>query len=195
MIITKSFLQEQANKNNITEFYLKHGQILNENMNIAKRHDGKEEYDVFLSHSYLDKTRVMTLVKLFNDAGYSVYVDWIDDRQLNRSEVNSETALTLRQRMEMSKGLAYLATSNITYSKWCPWELGYFDGKKNGRCCILPVMDYASFKGQEYLGIYPYIDYEKVRNSDRYDFWVNSPKENKYVSLREWLNGKDPYSH
>lgn len=56
-------------------------------------------------------------------------------------------------------------------------------------------MDYASFKGQEYLGIYPYIDYEKGANSDRYEFWMNSPKENKYVRLREWLNGKDPYSH
>lgn len=195
MIITKSFLQEHARKNNITEFSLQHGQTLNENMNIAKRFDAKEDYDLFLSHSYLDKVRVMALMKLFNDAGYSVYVDWIEDQQLDRSDVNEETALTLRERMESSKGLAYLATSNITSSKWCPWELGYFDGKKRGRCCILPVMDYASFKGQEYLGIYPYIDYEKVTNSDKYEFWVNSPKENKYVRLREWLNGKEPYSH
>ena len=145
---------------------------------------------MFLSHIYLDKTQFMALVKLFNDAGYGGYVYWIEDRQLNRSEVNLETTLTLRQRMEMSKGLAYLATSNITNSKSCPWELGYFDGKKNGRCCILPVMDYTSFKGKEYLGIYPYIDYAKEKKSNKYEFWVNSPEENKYVKLREWLKEK-----
>lgn len=132
---------------------------------------------------------------MFNDAGYSVYIDWLENQQLDRSDVNTQTALTLRQRMGKSKGLAYLATTNVVNSKWCPWELGYFDGKKNGRCCILPIMDCSNFEGQEYLGIYPYIDYEKVKDGDKYEFWVNSPTESKYVSLRDWLEGNNPSSH
>ena len=46
-------------------------------------------------------------------------------------------------------------------SKWCPWELGLFDGISNGKCCILPVIKEKKdfYKGQEYLGMYPYLSY------------------------------------
>jgi hypothetical protein len=41
-----------------------------------------------------------------------------------------------------------------------PWELGFFDGFK-GRVAIVPLnenqFDINEFKGQEYLGIYPYL--------------------------------------
>lgn len=169
--------------------------VLNENSQI---HFAKKAYDIFLSHSYLDKSLVYTIVDLFNDAGYSVYVDWMVDTQLDRSMVSADTAKTLRSRMNSCHGLAYIATANISNSKWCPWELGYMDGKQNGRCAILPVLDTqtAKFAGQEYLGIYPYIDYEKPQNSDTYDFWVNDPvNPKKYVRLKDWLAGKDPYEH
>ena len=72
------------------------------------------------------------------------------------------------------------------------------DGQQNGRCAILPVLDSqtATFAGQEYLGIYPYIDYEKIQNGEKYDFWVNDPTDKqKYVRLKDWLAGKDPYKH
>ena len=72
------------------------------------------------------------------------------------------------------------------------------DGRKNGRCAILPVLDSQTsvFSGQEYLGIYPYIDYKKIKSEKQYEFWVNDPVDGqKYVSLREWLKGKDPYKH
>lgn len=158
----------------------------------------KNAYDIFLSHSYLDKSLVYTIIDLFNEAGYSVYVDWMVDTQLDRNKITADTAKTLRNRMDTCQGLAYIATSNISNSKWCPWELGYVDGKHNGRCAILPVLESqaAKFEGQEYLGMYPYIDYEKVSNRDKYDFWVNDPVDKqKYVRLNEWLQGKNPYKH
>lgn len=170
-------------------------QVFSENHQI---YFAKKAYDIFLSHSYLDKSLVYTIVDLFNDAGYSVYVDWMVDTQFDRSMVSASTAKTLRNRMDSCNGLAYIATANITNSKWCPWELGYMDGKQNGRCAILPVLDTqsAKFSGQEYLGIYPYIDYEKPQNSEKYDFWVNDPiNPRKYVRLKDWLAGKDPYEH
>lgn len=43
------------------------------------------------------------------------------------------TAELVRTRIDDSIGLAYVATSNISDSKWFPWELGYADGKKNGK--------------------------------------------------------------
>ena len=188
MILSKSFLTQQAEKRNISEYGTKREQILYENVELSTRYDSVNntkirEYDIFLSHSSLDKKLVLTLVDLFNEAGYSVYVDWIEDTQLDRSNVNKDTAQTLRSRMNHSKGLAYVVTSNSTNSKWCPWELGYFDGKKNSRCCILPIMESNTFQGQEYLGLYPYIRYSKISG------------KNEYVILKKWLDGSNPYNH
>lgn len=113
----------------------------------------------------------------------------------NRSNINKDTAQTLRGRMNNSKGLAYVATSNSTNLKWCPWELGYFDGKKNSRCCILPIMESQNFNGQEYLGLYPYLEYAEYSNKNQYEFLVDNQENDEYVILREWLNGKEPYKH
>ena len=200
MILSKSFLTQQAEKRNISEYGAKGKQILHENIELSTKYDSvsntkKREYDIFLSHSSLDKKLVLTLVDLFNEAGYSVYVDWIEDTQLDRSNVNKDTAQTLRGRMNHSKGLAYVATSNSTNSKWCPWELGYFDGKKNSRCCILPIMESNTFQGQEYLGLYPYIRYSKVIGKNKYDFWVYNQGTDEYVILKKWLAGSNPYNH
>lgn len=200
MILSKSFLTQQAEKRNISEYGTKREQILYENVKLSTRYDSVNntkirEYDIFLSHSSLDKKLVLTLVDLFNEAGYSVYVDWIEDTQLDRSNVNKDTAQTLRSRMNHSKGLAYVATSNSTNSKWCPWELGYFDGKKNSRCCILPIMESNTFQGREYLGLYPYIRYSKISGKNKYDFWVYNQGTDEYVILKKWLAGSNPYNH
>lgn len=124
-----------------------------------------------------------------------MYVDWMVDTQLDRSNITANTATSLRERMDDCQGLAYVATANISNSKWCPWELGYVDGKHNGRCAILPVLEnkMSEFNGQEYLGMYPYIDYEKRKKDGKYDFWVNDPNvHQKYISLKQWLNGENP---
>ena len=200
MILSKSFLTQQAEIRNISEYGEKKEQIFYENAELSMRFDSVNkrkniEYDIFLSHSSLDKKLVLTLVDLFNEAGYSVYVDWLEDTQLDRSDVTRNTAQVLRNRMNDSKGLSYVATSNSTNSKWCPWELGYFDGKKKGRCCILPIMESQTFCGQEYFGLYPYLEYAMYSDKRRYEFWVNNQENDEYVILRDWLNGKEPYKH
>ena len=197
MILNKNFLIQEAEKRNIG---INWEPIFCENAKLSMRYNPvnntkTREYDIFLSHSFLDKKLIFTLVDLFNEAGYSVYVDWIEDPQLDRSNVNRATAQTLIDKMNYSKGLAYIATSNSVISKWCPWELGYFDGKKNSRCCILPIMDSHTFHGQEYLGLYPYIRYSKIYGKDKYDFWVYNQGTDEYVVLSKWLGGKNPYNH
>jgi hypothetical protein len=69
------------------------------------------------------------------------------------------TAERLRQRMRQSSALIYAHSNQSGSSKWMPWELGYFDGYKSA-VAILPVAQTSqeSFTGQEYLGLYPYID-------------------------------------
>lgn len=194
MILTHDYLRSQPRYTFDSAFESVGNQILNENTRMYKQN---QSFDVFLSHSSLDHNEVLILIELFNKCGYSVYVDWIFDKQLDRSNVTPQTAQTLRTRMKQSKGLSYLATGNASQSKWCPWELGYFDGLSNSRCCILPVLreTVKTFKGQEYLGLYPYLEYEKIANSDKFDFWVQAQDSSKYVSLRQWLQGQNPYEH
>jgi len=194
MFLNKSYLSSTA-KLFHTDLSSKREQILTENHQIFF---AKKTYDIFLSHSYLDKSLVYAIVDLFNNAGYSVYVDWMVDTQIDRDRINATTVKTLQNRMNTCRCLAYIATGNISNSKWCPWELGYVDGKQNGRCAILPVLENQSsgFSGQEYLGIYPFIDYVQLKNEDKYEFWVNDPIDRqKYVSLKNWLSGTDPYKH
>lgn len=156
------------------------------------RYDEHDKYDLFISHSFSDKDLVVGLRYLFDKAGYKVYIDWIEDSHLNRNNVTKQTAAVIKNRIKCCKGLAYISTENITSSKWCPWELGVADGMLN-QVCILPVMN-SQFKGQEYLSLYPYMDYQKVLNSEKYEFWIYDPdNRDSYIILRDWLKGRKPF--
>ena len=85
--------------------------------------------------------------------------------------------------------LLYVSTKNSSNSKWCPWELGYVDGLKE-RVAILPILNEENkkYKGQEYLNIYPYVDFAKIENKEFYEFWVNdSDDSKKYSKLKDWI--------
>ncbi len=59
----------------------------------------------------------------------------------------------------------------------------------------IPVMNH-SFRGQEYLGLYPHLEYEKVQREDKYDFWgYNQEDTRKYIISRGWLEGYKPCNH
>lgn len=191
-MLNREFLYENANKKKISKKNESKNKIVERNavMESHPKIDKKTvKYDLFLSHSSLDRTLILSLVDLFIDAGYRVYVDWIEDEKLDRAHVTPKTAQTLRRRMNSSRGLAYIATSNIGASKWCPWELGYFDGKKGKKCCILPIMAAGEYAGQEYLGLYPYLKHGQSKNGENYDFWVYDQESDKHISLRSWLDG------
>lgn len=191
-VLSKKYLLENAKKKNITIESDAKEKILRKNKTIVSNKDKKkqrEEYDVFLSHSSFDKTLILSLVDLFQEANYKVYVDWIEDEELDRNHINVKTAQIIKKRMNNSRGLAYIATTNSTNSKWCPWELGYFDGKKNKRCCILPIMEPGEYNGQEYLGLYPYLRHDRMEGMSKLDFWVYDQETNKHIILRSWLDG------
>lgn len=118
------------------------------------------EFDVFLSHSIQDAEAIAGIKALMEEVGLSVYVDWIDDAQLNRERVTKDTASRLRARMRKCKSLVYVASNASPRSKWMPWELGFFDGRRPGHVAILPLVDTPTetFRGQEYLSLYPYVE-------------------------------------
>ena len=162
------------------------GRVLRE---VAKAQLAEGVFDIFLSHSYDDKELVLGAAAILEGFGFDVYIDWVVD-DLDRSRVTPAHAAILRKRMRQSKALLYLKSENSTDSTWMPWELGYFDALR-GRVGILPVTRSTrrEFDGNEYLGLYPYVDVDfDRRNAER--LWINrSPKE--YGQLREWLDNRD----
>lgn len=153
-----------------------------------------DSYDIFLSHSYRDKELIYSVKFELESYGYKVYIDWIDDNQLSREEVTKDTAEILKNRMNKAKSLVFVTTENSIDSKWMPWELGYFDGKK-GKVAILPVLKTKDdeFKGQEYLGLYDFIVKElsgKLYINDRSKpikrgFFRDTPSR---IAFHDWLD-------
>ena len=88
--------------------------------------------------------------------GLSVYVDWIEDPQLDRTKVNATTAAHLRERMKRCLSLVYATSQNASSSRWMPWELGFFDGAHGpDQVAICPIATgTGSCAGEEYLGLY-----------------------------------------
>ena len=128
--------------------------------------------------------------------GKTVYVDWIDDPHLDRNHVTAATANQLRLRMTQCRVLVFITTSSSPDSKWMPWELGYFDALRN-RVSVFPIESRAGqtiYRGQEYLGLYPYITQEPVEGSPKPVLWVNRTPT-RYVRFTSWVEGKDPSDH
>lgn len=154
----------------------------------TKASAAQTDFDIFLSHSIKDAELVLGIVHLLETFHhYSVYVDWINDAQLDRSKVTPRTARKLRRRMSECKSLFYLTTTNASNSKWMPWECGYFDGLKE-KVAILPIVKEAAgdeFYGQEYLGLYPYCVQEMATDGTN-ELWIHaSPRH--YLWYPVWV--------
>ena len=170
-----------------------------ENYRVAKSADAllseaattyQTSFDVFLSHSIKDAELVLGAYRILVGRGFKVYVDWLVDPTMDRSRVTSETAEKLRQRMRQSSSLVYMQSAESVNSKWMPWELGYFDGYRSA-VAIWPIvyMTQDAFVGQEYLGLYPWVDGSAL------NLWVNkgsAPERlfrgTTYKSFGVWLD-------
>jgi hypothetical protein len=153
-------------------------------------------FDIFLSHRYLDAEAIFELKLDLEDLNYSVYVDWLID-DLDRSNVTRETAGRLRTRMEHCRCLFFAFSSSSGGSNWMPWELGFCDGA-HGKVAILPVLEKHvgsdSFSGQEYLTLYPYVSKGPATKEPSPTLWINESEE-VYVQFDSWLEGNSPRRH
>ena len=127
------------------------------------------DFDIFLSHSLEDAEIIAGVQAMLVEEGLSVYVDWMVDPMLDRSAVTVKTAQLLRKRMNHSRFLLFATSSTSPTSKWMPWELGYFDGKHPHHVGVLPLVQQedATFRGQEYLGLYPVYEMINMRDHGR----------------------------
>lgn len=163
--------------------------------------DQKEEkaFDIFFSHSYLDKPYIVELKLQMEEMGFSVYIDWIADLQLNRMAVNKKTAETLRSRMKACDVLFFATSLNSPISKWMPWELGYFDGLGK-KIAVIPIADNPlsnnEYKGQEYLDLYPFVTKEITCDIHKgYHFMIHSFDHKSCHCATNWFDSKicSPY--
>lgn len=153
----------------------------------SESRNSTSEFDIFLSHSFLDKDEVEGIYIELKSKGFSVYVDWIIDPSLNRNNVTRETAEIIRKRMKSSKSLLLAISTNAQLSKWIPWELGFIDGFKN-QCALFPVARESvtpkTFKRSEYLLLYPYIKMADIDNKK--DLFITE-SANEYSNLGDWV--------
>lgn len=157
---------------------------LNEAVEIrAKRASLSTEVSIFLSHKHSDKDLVRQAVALFKSLGVSVYVDWLDS---SMPPVTSPvTADRLKKKIRDSDKFVLLASDAAVESKWCNWELGLGDAAKYQKnIAILPAASSAaSWKGSEYLGIYPVITSEYPTIAGPYYVEFGSTQ----TPLKDWL--------
>lgn len=210
-----NFISDNFTEEDKYDFLLKNNKL--KSLNESEISDD-ESFDIFLSHSYKDRNLILGIKAIFEKLGFSVYVDWINDRLLNRDNVTKDTAAVLQKRMRQSKSLIYATSENASQSKWMPWETGYFDGIRNRMVAILPISDEErvekSFIGQEYLGLYPYIAmdsldknfintpmmmerqaFESMLNQCRniYELFVYKDSQS-FVLFDDWIKGEKPLS-
>ena len=111
----------------------------------------------FLCHSHVDRELAEGLQTRLREQGFDLYIDWQDLTM--PATPNAETAAKLRNLIVTCDWFLFLATANSMASRWCPWELGYADGKKpHDKIAIVPTKDQQNTHGNEYLQLYRYID-------------------------------------
>lgn len=163
-------------------------QMLNEEVASVRATD---RFDIFLSHSIKDASAIAGVKVLLEEQGYKVYVDWLVDNRLDRDRVTPKTAAVLRERMRASESLLFATSESSPDSKWMPWELGYFDGLRQGRIAILPLVlsTMSAFKGQEYLGLYPVVEKLPYKDGASRPFVTQGPGTGTYLDLESFRRG------
>lgn len=156
-------------------------------------------YDIFLSQTIRDAEIVLGVYDLLTSAGYSVFCDWIEDPDTDRSQVTPANAAFIRATMGVSDSLLFLDTEGSVQSLWMCWELGWFDGGR-GPVAVLPVLGEGErfYRGREFLGLYPYVELDdegrlkvvrpvvsgpsgimlfEAPNSRSFDSWGGDPRD------------------
>lgn len=105
----------QKNPTELLEMFSKHQNLL------------YQKFDIFLSHSSRDAKELLRIKSILNKQGYTVYIDWVNDREmLNRENQDENTWNALHLRMEQSDNLLYVMTDNCINSECTKREVEYF---------------------------------------------------------------------
>ncbi len=124
----------------------------------------KPKIKIFLSHKHDDLEDLKGVIGLFRE-NFNVNV-YIDSQDITMPKTTSgKTATRIKERIKKCDKFILLATNGAIESKWCNWELGFGDANKfeKNNLALFPMCDNSysesSYKGNEYLEIYPHIVY------------------------------------
>lgn len=167
--------------------------------NVYKSYFGKTT--VFISHRHDDLEDLSGLIG-FLEQNYNVKA-YIDSKDSSMPSVTSgATASKIKERIRQCNKFILLATDGAVESKWCNWELGYGDSQKfsSKDIAILPLKrkgySDSSYKGNEYMQIYPYISFyegNEIYTTGRYvnrGYYVVTDDEkgvHNIIPLENWL--------
>lgn len=176
-------------------------------LNKTKTFSAQNEYTskptVFLSHKHDDLTDLRGLIGILENIGAKVYIDSMDNSMPDQT--CGDTAKRIKEVIKYCDKFILLATSKAIESYWCNWELGIGDTHKYiQHIALLPIKEKGQYdwqyKGNEYLQIYPQIDYRDgttyYREGHRIleGYYIAKPldKDNSRVitPLKHWLNSK-----
>jgi hypothetical protein len=184
-------------------------ELLNESRTFSESLRFVSKPTIFLSHKHYDEKDkehedLRGIIKLLEDSGGKVYIDSFDNQMPNT--ISGETAQRIKNVIKSCDKFILFATNEAIESFWCNWELGIGDTYKYmEHIAILPMKDDGAsdtkYKGNEYLQIYPRIDYEygtrryKTSREIVSEGYYFSKPENKegvriITPLTTWLNKK-----
>lgn len=144
--------------------------------------------NVFISHKHNDIEEVKGVIG-FLEKTYNVqcYIDELDDDMPDNT--NKETAVRIKNKIQMCDKYILIATNGAILSRWCNWELGFSDAVK--RKCNIAIIHMGmqdDYKGNEYYELYPYIAFcEKDSNHDECDYYVIDNDTNEAEKLEIWF--------
>jgi hypothetical protein len=156
-----------------------------------KRAASSVKFDIFLSHSNLDRGVITGLYYKLCDEGYSVYAYWITDPDLDNAPVSKASVQKVRKRMRQCNSLLFALSLGATDSRWMPWELGFMDGMGNA-CVILPIQHVTpkAMEGQDFLSVYPLVKEDALARKG-YIFRVEENGDAQY--MKDVLKNQNPF--
>lgn len=160
-LLTINLIEEYLTDNEIdlSIFNLEPSKFKNQLDDLKSRKLSFKKGVVFLSHSYKDWEIVKRIAVAFILKGYDPFLDWLDNRLINRNRINREGVEIIKEKIEKSSMFVYIASKGHGISKWMPWELGISYGLRN-EMYILPTNESevrGGYKGQEYLAIHDHL--------------------------------------
>lgn len=145
---------------------------------------------VFLCHKHSDLEDLQGVMGMLKEIGAKIYIDSMDNKM--PEQTSGETAQRIKDVIKFSKKFILLATEKAIESYWCNWELGIGDTYKfMENIAILPMKEKGEsdhqYKGNEYLQIYPQIDFHE---KSFYNIWGEYIESGYYVKKPENKEGK-----
>ncbi|QYR59515.1 TIR domain-containing protein [Fusobacterium polymorphum] len=165
------------------------------NIGIESFDSSEKRVTVFISHKHDDLDDLKDIIG-FLEKEFNVVV-YIDSRDVSMPKVTSrETAEKIKEKIVKCDKFILLATDGAIESKWCNWELGFADAKKEEKVTLFPMKKKGvDYKGNEYMEIYSYITYfdgyETYKSGQKIEtgYYVMTKDEDKktIIPLSEWL--------